>query len=234
MKPITLVLMVSALLFLYGCEQPVVCNKPYLLVGTECCLDNDDNKICDADETFVEDTRIVVTEKEPVIVEKEINNYVCSDGSVVEDPAECPIETDSSDEPTQAELNIPLLDTSSEEKTVIETIEISSACIKGVNGGEVFFKVGTVPSDISYQIKEVGQAQDFEEIYTRKGVYQGFASFAVCDYCRQGDFRLQPDTAYIFRMTFNQTPVYDRIEQSNEYLIDTRSDTEIMGRICSR
>ncbi len=28
-----------------------VCNSPYILVGTECCLDQNSNKICDADET---------------------------------------------------------------------------------------------------------------------------------------------------------------------------------------
>jgi len=31
----------------------VVCNKPYILVGTECCLDRDDNSICDKDELVV-------------------------------------------------------------------------------------------------------------------------------------------------------------------------------------
>jgi hypothetical protein len=28
-----------------------VCNKPYILVGEDCCLDTDDNSICDSDET---------------------------------------------------------------------------------------------------------------------------------------------------------------------------------------
>lgn len=31
--------------------QPVVCNKPYILVGTGCCLDQNNNSICDKDET---------------------------------------------------------------------------------------------------------------------------------------------------------------------------------------
>ena len=29
----------------------VVCNKPYILVGNDCCLDQDDNSICDIDES---------------------------------------------------------------------------------------------------------------------------------------------------------------------------------------
>ncbi|MFH1125511.1 MAG: hypothetical protein V1703_00150 [Candidatus Altiarchaeota archaeon] len=30
---------------------PMVCNKPYLVKGSECCLDINDNKICDSEET---------------------------------------------------------------------------------------------------------------------------------------------------------------------------------------
>lgn len=32
-------------------QQGPTCNKPYILVGTECCLDKNDNAICDKDET---------------------------------------------------------------------------------------------------------------------------------------------------------------------------------------
>lgn len=31
-------------------EIKIVCNKPYILVGVSCCLDKNDNKICDIDE----------------------------------------------------------------------------------------------------------------------------------------------------------------------------------------
>ncbi len=30
--------------------QKIICNKPYILVGTTCCLDQNDNSICDKDE----------------------------------------------------------------------------------------------------------------------------------------------------------------------------------------
>ncbi len=32
-------------------DKPVICNKPYIRVGTGCCLDRNDNKICDNDES---------------------------------------------------------------------------------------------------------------------------------------------------------------------------------------
>jgi len=42
------------LLLVSGCCQQITCNKPYILVGTECCLDQNDNSICDKDEVLVE------------------------------------------------------------------------------------------------------------------------------------------------------------------------------------
>lgn len=39
------------LIAIAGCGQKVVCNKPYILVGTECCLDQNNNAICDKDES---------------------------------------------------------------------------------------------------------------------------------------------------------------------------------------
>lgn len=47
-----------------GCIQPeveekIVCNKPYILVGGECCLDQNGNKICDLDEDEAETTTTI-------------------------------------------------------------------------------------------------------------------------------------------------------------------------------
>lgn len=55
MKRIILALLVLAVLVLSGCKSgvtggAVVCNKPYILVGNDCCLDKDDNSVCDNDE----------------------------------------------------------------------------------------------------------------------------------------------------------------------------------------
>ena len=46
---ISILVLLLALIFT-GCVQQVVCNKPYILVGNGCCLDKNDNRICDADE----------------------------------------------------------------------------------------------------------------------------------------------------------------------------------------
>ena len=39
------------LMFVLGsCQQKIICSKPYILIGSSCCLDRNDNKICDNDE----------------------------------------------------------------------------------------------------------------------------------------------------------------------------------------
>ena len=45
-------LLLIGIVLVSGCigESKVVCNKPYIRVGTTCCLDRDDNKICDIDD----------------------------------------------------------------------------------------------------------------------------------------------------------------------------------------
>jgi hypothetical protein len=47
--PFALILVLAV--FLAGCTQEVVCDKPYIKVGTECCLDQNENNICDSDES---------------------------------------------------------------------------------------------------------------------------------------------------------------------------------------
>lgn len=45
------ILLVVFSLFISGCGE-TVCNKPYILVGNDCCLDQNDNFICDNDENL--------------------------------------------------------------------------------------------------------------------------------------------------------------------------------------
>ena len=54
-----LAILLIVIVFVSGCTsqtpsntqpQQVTCNKPYILVGTSCCLDQNDNSVCDKDE----------------------------------------------------------------------------------------------------------------------------------------------------------------------------------------
>ena len=45
-----LVLVILTFVLISGCGKKTVCNKPYILVGKNCCLDQNSNNICDNDE----------------------------------------------------------------------------------------------------------------------------------------------------------------------------------------
>jgi hypothetical protein len=44
--------------FLISCQSKITCNKPYILVGNDCCLDMNDNSICDKDEILSQKKQI--------------------------------------------------------------------------------------------------------------------------------------------------------------------------------
>lgn len=70
MQKLLPIVIVFAALMLIGCTVPGVtptCNKPYILVGTDCCLDQNNNSICDTDE----------------VMACPADAKVCSDGTVV-------------------------------------------------------------------------------------------------------------------------------------------------------
>ena len=84
-KSIGTVSVIICILFLVGCNgidisslsdkdlerisnKAIVCNDPYIRVGTECCLDKDSNSICDVDETESKsDVKETVTETKAVV-----------------------------------------------------------------------------------------------------------------------------------------------------------------------
>lgn len=51
MKKSILLILVGLTILIAGCTNKTTCNPPYILVGDSCCLDQNDNKICDKDET---------------------------------------------------------------------------------------------------------------------------------------------------------------------------------------
>lgn len=56
--------MFAAMLIFSGCSSNnnannIICNMPYILVGEQCCLDNNSNKICDKDEVPVKNIILV-------------------------------------------------------------------------------------------------------------------------------------------------------------------------------
>ncbi len=57
-----LILVVTIVIFVSGCmRQEVTCNPPYIKVGISCCLDQNNNSICDKDETTQSQTQQLST-----------------------------------------------------------------------------------------------------------------------------------------------------------------------------
>ena len=56
MKKSIIFLILIGIVVTSGCIQQVICNKPYIRFGKECCLDINDNSICDKDETTTSTT----------------------------------------------------------------------------------------------------------------------------------------------------------------------------------
>lgn len=59
--------LVLALILVSGCISQMTCNPPYILVGDACCLDRNDNKICDFEDiTTTSASRTTTTTTFPV------------------------------------------------------------------------------------------------------------------------------------------------------------------------
>jgi hypothetical protein len=77
-----------------GCSQKIVCNKPYILVGNSCCLDKDENLICDKDETkeepkkeeVVDDVKSGLSEQYTLVdLQRDISSVLGSDVIFIKD-----------------------------------------------------------------------------------------------------------------------------------------------------
>ena len=55
MKRVIILGVLLSVLLVVSCGETIECNEPYILVGTDCCLDKDDNSICDKDEDGVDE-----------------------------------------------------------------------------------------------------------------------------------------------------------------------------------
>ncbi|MDO8740519.1 MAG: hypothetical protein Q7J54_02995 [Candidatus Woesearchaeota archaeon] len=78
---ILIVIVLSFVLIYNKSNNQTVCNKPYILVGTFCCLDQNNNKICDDDEK--------PEVKECVFKVKEMDNFLMSYDYECKDVRDC-------------------------------------------------------------------------------------------------------------------------------------------------
>lgn len=157
-----------------------------------------------------------------------ITEYVCTDKRVVDNPDKC-------ENIPETELNTdfePIL--TNEEGTSIVNVTLKPACIKGKNGGFVYFKTGVLPKDITFEVKE-DVNQEYSDIFKMDGLFESYKYFEICDgdECKgNADFNLEKNKIYLFRLKFNMT-VLDKVYYSNEHIINTNPESSYMTKICS-
>jgi hypothetical protein len=67
MNKVFLILPLIVVIVVSGCVQRVSCNPPYILVGEGCCLDLNENNICDTDEEAIETTTTTLSIPETTV-----------------------------------------------------------------------------------------------------------------------------------------------------------------------
>jgi|TARA_B100001971_G_C18240646_1_gene570619 hypothetical protein len=172
-------------------------------------------------------------EKPPVEKEviKTVTKYVCPNMvDVVDAPDDC-VKKDKTYDVTPIKTN--------EEGTFIVETMVNPACIKGLNGGEVSHKIATTPKEIIMESKEIGaEFQGYTDIKTFPGLIEKSRYFTVCapaeTKCKEiADFYLEKHKLYLLRIKFDETTTTGKIEYSNEYLIDTTSDSDYLTKKCN-
>ena len=65
-------------------EKAVVCNSPYIRVGVQCCLDKNENNVCDSDEGTIQESteELKVTSPEEI---KRIQDEIINNGGSLQD-----------------------------------------------------------------------------------------------------------------------------------------------------
>ncbi len=235
----TLILVSGALLLaalVGGCTQRpvVICEHPYIMVGSECCLDLNNDSVCDADLPVREECPPLDCSKcEAQVVERNVTvtvtKYVCErTGEVVAEPEECSAPTTnpfSSYEPVST----------NEEGTVIDLFTVRPACRDSFPALEAHFKVGSVASRIDFQVKE-DPAGEWRTLYTYDAgpVFEKYLYAALCpSKCTSNaDFFLEPGKAYLFRARFDYRGLYGEYQYSNEHVIDATESGPYLTKPC--
>lgn len=226
---------------LMGCVQTakVVCNAPYIMVGSTCCLDKDTNGVCDKDEAGgarADDCPEPVFDCDscpPKIVseteEVEVVRYVCPDGeTIVDDVADCARNA-------EPEILFSPITTNEDGQVVIKEFRVRPACRGGYNAIEVYFDVGTAANDVTLQFKDHPDARWSEAFEFSSPIFQKYLYGVFCNNkCTStADFYLEPGKKYLFRGMFDYSQTsWEDVFYSNEHVIDATEDGEYATKLC--
>jgi len=208
---ISFVVIVIVLVFAFIFQKPAECPE-----CPEC--------ICEKCPDCVMDCSLCPEKTKTETVTTTITKYVCPDERIVDNVDDCEHkpELDTDFEPILT----------NEEGTSIVDVTLKPACIKGRNGGFVYFKTEILPKDVVFEVKE-GANQEYKEIYKMDGLFEKYKYFEICDECTgDADFNLEKNRVYLFRLRFNMT-VLNKVYYSNEHIINTNPESSYMTKVCS-
>ncbi|MFH0978013.1 MAG: hypothetical protein V1837_01795 [Candidatus Woesearchaeota archaeon] len=198
------------ILLLLGCAAPITC--PLQQIQNTSC------KECPVCEKCpVQD--INSCPKITIVQNNTYTKYVCPNGMVVEDVDRCfPVLT----------TNLtPVL--TNENGSYIQSVTVNPACVYGVNGGVIFFRLGTIASNVTVQVKS---DSDYNDVDISHNLGTGFIYFVISDKLGQADFMLQRNKVYLLRVQF-LLPALNSTQYSNEHIVDTRSGSIYTVKKCS-
>lgn len=242
MVAVKYLLFVGFFLFLVVACTPkpaVICNAPYMLVGQECCLDSNNNSICDKEDGLLEgnnttecpqlDCSLCPAQVIEKPVETTITKYICAkDGKEVNDPKDCA---------GKGYVNLfkgytPV--TTNEEGTAIKSFTIKPACQDSEQSVGIHFDLGTMAPDVTIQVKE--KPDDlWKDYYTyNKKTFNSYLYAAICNgACTSNvDFYLPPGKAYLIRAKIDYRDVYGEYQFTNEHIVDATTEGEYMTKLC--
>lgn len=208
---ISFIVIIIVLLFAFIFQRPAECPECPECICQKCPDCVMDCSLCP------EKTK---TETETITITK----YVCPNNKIVDNVDDCVYkpELDTGFEPILT----------NEEGTSIVNVTLKPACIKGGNGGLVYFETEVLPKDIIFEIKE-DVNQEYKEIYKMDGLFERYKYFEICDVCEgDADFNLEKNRVYLFRLRFNMT-VLNKVYYSNEHIINTNPKSGYMTKVCS-
>lgn len=216
----------------------VTCNTPYILVGLECCLDNDANAVCDRDEGLVASGNGSCPELDcslcpATIVEKNVTIdktvYVCDKTQeVVEDPADC----EGNKAHNAFEYYTPY--TNAENRSGVELFTTRAACRDSVHAVEIHFRTVNNVKDLTIQAKQaIGEDWEDMGVFTDLSTKEDYVYGAICvGRCTpNAGFFLDPNKVHLIRAKFTVEENSD-VGHSNEYIVDTREESDYMIKLC--
>ena len=216
-------LAIALCLLLLACTQEAPsCSKPYISNGNTCCLDRDENAMCDTIVNEQLDCSLCppqfVVQKEPVMVYR----YVCANQSVMDNAGDCGAKIVSNANLFQVSKD--------QEEEFIEKFSSDAACRGKFPVAELHLVYAQKPENITLQILDDPE-RSFVNAAILPVAQEIYYYIGFCKDCQHlTDLQLDPTRAYAVRavLQYPERKVYTR-----EYVLDPTPEGPIGKKSCS-